>query len=418
MGFRSDFYSRLAEEVYDFSLDRDGINNLPFLAKQMKDLKTFAPRSAVAVLETLSNRFRNGDIGNKEYFCSMLETAIRKRIRIQEQIYIAAERCRDMFPHPEAVIDDPEMSASSDSNKRKRLFYRRTQLILDSMRPVPDEPLPGCDKALVSLSQLLMAEALVAEAKAWLYDAGFPSRKDKDIKPRKIDRSLLLVDRFFEEKSLDMQSALSGADSKDASLKDDTKKLFSLMRRDPEYSRAVIPVTVDPSSGTGLYIYGIESDDKNSRYAFGNNRELIRLVNSEGYTCYFTVFEYRYTERVEDGEYPETGPARINYLQHVINEGSEDECVGYPDLDDAWHDYIQAVSRKETYISYENASAPEGCPQYFRQFFSDYDPGQQTGGPDDIGIDLYSSRKPGEYDPEEKWSRNETDAGSLSSYRL
>ena len=82
------------------------------------------------------------------------------------------------------------------------------------------------------------------------------------------------------------------------------------------------------------------------------------------------------------------------------------------------HDYIQAVRRKETYISYENASAPEGCPPYFRQFFSDYDPGQQTGGPDDIGIDLYSSRKPGEYDPEKKWSRDETDAGSLSSYRL
>ncbi len=418
MGFRSDFYSQLAEEVYDFSRDRDGINSLPFLAKQMKDLKTFAPGSAVSVLEKLDMQFQSREIREKEYFCSMLETAIKKRIRIQEQIFIAIENCRDMFPHPEAVFDDPEMFADSDSNKRKRLFYRRTQLILDSMRSVPDEPRRGCDKALASLSRLLMAEALVAEAKAWLYDSGFPSRKDRDVRPRKIDRSFQLIDRFFEEKRLDIQSALSGSDSKNTSLKDDTKTLFSLMRKDPDYSRAVVPVTVDSSSGTGLYIYGIDSDDNKSDYAFGNNRELQRLVNSEGYSCYFTIFEYRYSERMEDEEYPETGPARLNYLQHVINEGSEDECVGYPNLEDAWHDYIQTVSRKDSYISYENASAPQGCPAYFRQFFSDYDPGQQTDGQDDIDIDLYSSRRTGEYDPEEKWTRNETDAGSLSTYRV
>ena len=248
MGFRSDFYSQLAEEVYDFSLDRDGINKLPFLAKQMKDLKTFAPGSAVAVLEKLSEQFCNGEIREKEYFCSMLETAIRKRIRIQEQIYISAENCRYMFPHPEYAFEDKALFADSDSNKRKRFFYLRTQRILDSMRSVPDEPLPGCDKALTSLSQLLMAEALVAEAKAWLYDAGFPSRKEKNVKPRKIDRSFQLIDRFFEEKELTIQSVISNADSNDTSVKDDARVLFSLMRKDPGYNRAVVPVTVDPSS--------------------------------------------------------------------------------------------------------------------------------------------------------------------------
>ena len=418
MGFRSDFYSQLAEEVYDFSLDRDGINKLPFLAKQMKDLKTFAPGSAVSILEKLNEQFQSKEIKEKEFFCSMLETAIRKRIRIQEQIYISAEKCRNMFPNPEYAFEDKTLFADSDSNKRKRLFYKRIEHILDSMRSVPDEPQPGCDKALALLSQLLMAEALVAEAKAWLYDSGFPSKKDKDIKPRKIDRSFQLIDRFFEEKKLDVQSALSNAGNKDTALKDDTRILYSLMRKDPNYNRAVVPVTVDPSSGTGLYIYGIESDAKNSSYAFGNNKELQRLVNSEGYTCYLTIFEYRYSERTEDEEYPETGPARLTYLQHVINEGSEDECTGYPDLEDAWHDYIQTVNKKDSYFPYENASAPQGCPSYFKQFFSDYDPDQAAYESDDLNISFDLSHEISEREPEEKWTRSETNAHSLSSYNL
>ena len=263
-----------------------------------------------------------------------------------------------------------------------------------------------------------MAEALVAEAKTWLYDAGFPSRKEKDAKPRKIDRSFQLIDRFFEEKELTIQSVISNADSSDASLKDDAKVLFSLMRKDPDYSRAVVPITVDPSSGTGLYIYGIESDDKNTGYSFGNNRVLQRLVNNEGYSCYFTVFEYRYSERIGDEDYPETGPARLTYLQHVINEGSEDECTGYPNIEDAWHDYVQTVSRKDSYFPYENISAPQGCPEYFRQFFSDYDPDQNIDESDDLNISFDSSYAASEHEPEGKWARNKADAGSLSSYNF
>ena len=190
------------------------------------------------------------------------------------------------------------------------------------------------------------------------------------------------------------------------------------MRRDPDYNRAVVPVTVDPSSGTGLFIYGIESDDRNTRYSFGNNRVLQRLVNSEGYSCYFTVFEYRYTERTGDEDYPETGPARLTYLQHVINEGSEDECTGYPNLEDAWHDYIQAVSRKDSYFPYENISAPQGCPEYFRQFFSDYDPDQQADGSDDLNISFDLSYTVSAHEPEERWARDETDAGRMSSINL
>ena len=416
MGFRSDFYSQLSEEVYNFSLDRDGINNMPFLAKQIEDLKTFAPGSAVSVIKRLDAQFRSKEIGEKEYFCSLLETALRKRIRIQEQIYLAAENCWSMFPSPDYGSHDQAVFASSDSNKRKRLFYKRTQNILDSMSSVPDEPQPGCDKALISLSRMLLAEALIAEAKAWLYDSGFPSKQGKNVTPRKIDRSFQLIDRFFEEKKRAEQSAFSNSSKNNASLKNDAKTLFSLMCKNPDYSTAVIPITVDSSSGTGLYIYGIESNDENTEYAFGNNKVLQRLVKSEDYSCYYTIFEYRYSDRLEDDEYPETGPARLIYLQHIINEDSEDECVGYPNIEDAWHDYIQTVNRKESYISYENASAPSGCPSWFRQFFSDYDSNQEAYDPNDLNIDFDSLPDLNAYESEEKMERNEADAGSMSSF--
>lgn len=379
MGFRSDFYGHLAEEVYDFDLDRDGISALPFLASQMEDLKTFAQGSAVSIIKSLREQFQNKEIGEKEYFCSILEVAMRKRIRIREQIFMAIENCRNMFPLTDTDADDLALSSASDSNKRKRLFYKRAQRILDSMRSVPDQPQPGCDEALNELSRLLLAEALVAEAKAWLYDSGFPSRNSRDPGSRKIDRSIQLIDRFFAERneasyffdSIQLPGAAQLADpgAASVSLKDEAQTLFSLMCRDPVYSRSVVPITIDPSSGTGLYIYGIESDDMNISFAFENNRVLQRLVSSEGYSCYYTVFEYRYSDRIYDGDYPETGSARLIYLQHVINEGSDDECVGYPDIEDAWHDYVQIISKNDSYISYENVPAPQGCPDRFRQYF-------------------------------------------------
>lgn len=397
MGFRSDFYSKLSEEVYDFDLDRDGTSKLPFLARQMADIKTFAPGSAVSLIRGLDTKFRNNEICEKEYFCLLLETALKKRIRIQEQIYIAAENCRNLFPYPDICITDRILPEDPYSNKRKHLFYRRIRNLLDSMACVAGDPLPGCGRALTSLSGLIMAEALVAEAKAWLYDSGFPVKQDGETRSRKIDRSFQLIDRFFDEKAeatydfdtLQTQhSAQPGSTaSANKAIKEEAETLFSLMCKDPVYSRVSVPVTIDPVSGTGLYIYGIESDDKKPGYAFGNHKELNRLVANEGYSCYYTIFEYRYSDRNRDNEYPGTGPGRQIYLQYAINENSDDECSGYPDIDDAWHDYVRTVNKKETYASYENAAAPQGCPAEFRKFFSDYEPDTDENG-NDLGPDF------------------------------
>ena len=373
MGFKNDFYSLLLREVSEFTFDLPEKSRIPFLADQLLKSKRFAPNSAVALISDLNERFEKNLTGSADFYRALLDIAINKKIRIQEGLFNEILSCRDLF----AYSDDEscrDLHSDTGSGREYRLFYKRTAQIRASMEGIDDSASSAAFSSLRRLSGMLRTESLVMEAKAWLYDAGYSLTSGPDQKPRKIDRSVQLIDEFFKRE--DSSYTLSGfkensdrpADSLNEQALVETKQLFDAMDPDPDYSSAVIPVAIDANTGTGLYIYGIESDDPEHPVYLKN--EIIRRRASAGHYCYYTIFEYCGSHRDTDRmRFPGSAPGRLTYHQYITNEGSRNESVGYIDLEDAVHDYKEVIRSRVDIMFEDNTVAPAGCPERFRQYF-------------------------------------------------
>ena len=365
MGFRKDFYTLLLDEVKQFSFDLPETSDLPFLAKQLAKQKSFSSSSAVSLLRELEKRHEDKKISELEYFRGALNIALEKKIRIQERVFKQILICDALFSaskkNQNEDVEDP-----FDSSRQYRFFYRKSSEILESLRNTKRSAHTDADPIKV-LIQMFMSEALVQEAKDYLYDAGF-SINNKTSKPRKADKSMQLLDSFFERK--DSAYFLQGYDADNSPGNDlspekieDTKTLFSLMDHDKACDTAVVPVVIDSQSGAGLYIYGMESDDDP---VYLNNDVLMRRART-GHHCFYTIFEYWGSQRdTDDSDY---APGRLIYRQYIKNEGSRYESTGYIDLEDALHDYRKVIRQRFNDMYVYNEHMPKGTPERFIKYF-------------------------------------------------
>ncbi|MCR4855229.1 MAG: hypothetical protein K5908_03580 [Erysipelotrichaceae bacterium] len=370
MGFRTDFYSLLLNEVKEFTFDIPSKSSLPFLAEELKKTKKFSSNSAVALLKELDERYAKKQIDERTYFISLLKVALDKKIRIQENVYKQILLCRDLFPY---LSQDSREELHSDltGQREYRLFYKRTEKIFHSLDEGKKSPIGQSDD-LIRLSGMFMAEALVAQAKMWLYDAGYSVNGTETLHQRKIDPSIRMVDDFFQrEKTAYFLQGYDHTYSADINKEDieDTKELFRLMDKDPDYSCAAIPVLIDPSSGTSLYIYGTESDER-AHPVYMENRMLARRAAS-GHHCYYTIFEYCGSHRDTDRfRFPDAPPGRLTYQQHVTHQTGGNKSVGYIELEDALYDYKQLIANGDLSLYGDYMPEPQGCPKRFRKYFS------------------------------------------------
>ncbi len=367
MGFRNDFYSLLLEEVKRFSFDLPETSELPFLAKQLAEHKNFSSSSAVSSLRELEKKHEGRKLNELEYFKAILTIALEKKIRIQERVFRQILICYDLFSvslkERYEDLQDP-----FDTSRQYRFFYRKTSDILTLLENIK-KPAHVNAGPLDLLMQMFLAEALVQEAKDYLYDAGF-SISRKTPKPRKIDRTMQLVDCYFKRK--DSAYFLEGYDPQaglqndpDQEKIEDMKILFSLMDRDPKCDTAVVPVVIDPQSGAGLYIYGMASDSEDDPI-YLNNPILARRAKN-GHHCFYTIFEYWGSLRdTDDSDY---APGRLIYRQYIKNKDTHFESTGYIDLEDALHDYKKVIRERINDMFVYNEHMPEGVPERFIKYF-------------------------------------------------
>ncbi len=367
MGFRFDFYSHLLDEVKEFSFDLPETSSLPFLAEQLKENKTFSPDSAVSRLRTLDESYDDGMIDEEGYFVGLLDLALQKKIRIQESVFQQILRCRDLFPYQDEKQHE-KLHSGIDDEKTYRLYYQQTKEILLSMRKQDHKPFTKTEEPIRKLSQMFMYEALVKEAKDFLYDVGFSVNSKEISRPRKIDRSIQMVDSFFEKEDTayflqgyDPRRNIDGSPDKEKIL--ETEKLFSLLDRNADYDSVVIPVVIDPETGAGLYIYGMESDDDP---VYLNNEVIARRAKN-GHHCFYTIFEYWGSQRNTDDSY--YAPGRLIYRQYISNEGGKFESTGYINLEDAIHDYKKVINERVNDMYMYNVPMPAECPERFRKYF-------------------------------------------------
>ena len=383
MGFRYDFYTCLLDEVKQFSFDLPETGELPFLARQLAQNKNFSPASAATVLRKLDESYNTGTIKEAEYLAGLLNTALEKKIRIQETVFRQIVSCRDLFPYADKE-EREKIHREIDEEKEYRFFYRRAKEILASLKEEKKVCSRKAAREIGKLSEMLMAEALVQEAKAYLYDAGFAVNRNKNSKPRKIDRSMQMIDSFFERE--DAAYFLEGYDPKknpanelDREKFDETERLFAAMDPDPRFDAVVVPVIIDPETGAGLYIYGMESDEDP---IYLENEILSARAKSGRHHCFYTIFEYWGSPR--DSDDSDYAPGRLIYRQYISNEGSRNESTGYIDLIDAFHDYKKVIRDRVNEMYTFNEYLPKNCPERFLKYFP-----QEEGKPSGLNQEKY-----------------------------
>jgi len=227
---------------------------------------------------------------------------------------------------------------------------QRYEALLQMLEEAPAEQL--APREWKALREELLKRALEIEAKAFLYDAGFPaSDQGRTIPPRKKDRLLDMLDAYCGERRLSLQGTASRAgtpaeDQEDEAWKQRFDEFYRELKRSGN-TGVLLPVRVDPRAGVGLYIIG----KKYYRGAPAVYRSI------RGSCCY--AFFY-----LEDLPPEEDGPALIYR--------ADGEAQDYPNLDEALCWYAEKCRENEfRFFREANGAAPKSCPEAFRDFFED-----------------------------------------------
>jgi len=193
------------------------------------------------------------------------------------------------------------------------------------------------------LREDLLKRALELDAKAFLYDAGFPV-SSKPIVPRKKDRLLDMLDAYCAENQLSLQrKALTGQALCG-------KEQFEVFYRELKRSKntgILLPVQIDPCSGVGLYIIG-------KKY-YRDDPAVYRKIR--GSCCY--AFFFLDDVLSEDGE--------VSLVYRM-----DGEVQDYPNLDEALCWFAEKCRENSMrYFRAVNGPVPAACPETYRAYFQE-----------------------------------------------
>jgi len=187
----------------------------------------------------------------------------------------------------------------------------------------------------------LLKRALELDAKAFLYDAGFPISSGP-IAPRKKDRLLDMLDAYCAENQLSLQRETPA----DQDLCGNER--FDIFYKELKRSRntgILLPVRIDPRSGVGLYIIG-------KKY-YRDAPSVYRRI--KGSCCY--TFFFLDDVPAEDGE--------VSLVYRM-----DEEVQDYPNLDEALCWYSEKCRENGLrFFRAVNGPVPADCPEKFRAYF-------------------------------------------------
>ena len=229
-----------------------------------------------------------------------------------------------------------------------------------------DDDLPCVRCFRPGMVQVIAYEMLYAilwfDISAQFYDMGFRQLKDsegtwqidrgieqQDLVPRKMDKSLDLMDMLFFKENLNnpfsrITSSRSSGEGSDEELKNASTKLLAALNAEKR-DDVCIPLRIDRITGSGVYILG-------RRYYQGENFEIMRR---KGQYSRFGIVQ------------PSWGISQDDIFE--VRDIYEWERDDYQDVVDIWqNEVIDDVI--EDMVSY-NGQAPDGCPESLLKWFSD-----------------------------------------------
>lgn len=230
---------------------------------------------------------------------------------------------------------------------------------------------PADDDMLEEAVEMLSESILREEARAFLYDAGFPlpdreipdseerdptrrgksgSEKEKSI-ARKKDRVMNLIDYCSVRGLFDEKDTRTGgnADIHSAEFMQATDRLWRAMRKEEDYTAALVPLYIDAGSGAGICIIGREWAD--IPRGFGN------------YSCYFAVMNPDLMDEPADPE--EAADLRnenavsMQYKVTVCKDAAA-AVYEYERMNESYFDFYRQLN---------GISLMDGLDQAYRRYF-------------------------------------------------
>ncbi len=230
-----------------------------------------------------------------------------------------------------------------DGMRRDRQRYEALLRMLEEGAPAQRL----APKEWEALREELLKRALEIDAKAFLYDAGFPvSSGEKRGSPRKKDRLLDMLDVYCAENRLSLKGPGGGMESceTDGAWRARFDRFYNTLKRSGK-TGILLPVRVDPNAGVGLYIIG-------KKYY----RDIPSAYRSFRGSCCYAFFFLDDLPTEEDG-------AALTFRADV---GPRD----YPNLEEALSWYFEKC-RENGYRFFRavNGPVPKDCPEEFRACF-------------------------------------------------
>jgi len=345
-GIREEFYSALRREFSEDDFTHSFLYR--YLAKEKDDILRDRPNASkrdgpYVLLKTSFMDMERGRIRQED----CLKTVLRVLMK-NSKLHID-KRSRDiLWAYGRRLCG----SGSLDSMRQDKQRYEDLLRVLD--RETPAERLSCEEWAYVR--EDLLKHALEIDAKAFLYDAGFPVSSPRGtIAPRKKDRLLDMLDAYCKENQLSLQrKALTGPAARTSVPPDSQevrraqKKRFETFYKELKRSKntgVLLPIQTDPYSGAGLYIIG-------KKYYRDNPSIYHRIKGSCCYTFFFL-----------DDVITEDGEVSLVYRM-------DEEVQDYPNLDEALCWYAEKCRENSLrYFRAVNGPASVSCPEEFRTYF-------------------------------------------------
>ena len=403
--FRDEFYNYLRNEIVRGEEDRAS-GELPFLLEHIKAKKEDDGRirflskiassgkrpSKKAVTEGLAKFPRNekrkdiyvllresdmlrtlGYKKDTEHFLFAMELITSRRIRVTGEMLEKTEAlvhlvCRKMPEGSEDTASKESLQENtanlrtgntakkSTGNAAKKCAALFTRLKEEKSLKVPPKACDEFGEMLTGLTEDILYEILLDDAKTFLYDSG-----------RKTDSTMQMIESFFEREDaffeLEGYSGEAGGQLDEEKI-NDTKKLFEMLDGDPARRYAIVPVAIDPSSGMGLYIIGMGEDGPDNIMISGRmSRSLLK-----GHNCVYAIFNF--DEAVYSSEFhPDDiyGFLKFGLAENGIYPGNrlEDACAYY----NSRRMFAREDQALEMFVD-SNNDAPEGCPDSFLKYFA------------------------------------------------
>lgn len=149
-----------------------------------------------------------------------------------------------------------------ESTRGDRAQYK---LILETLR---DRPEAVTGEELDKLRRMVLDAAVMRDAWAFLYDAGFSPKQPDEHPARKKDRMLEMLDNWCDETGRSLrQGGTSGSCELTGAERQAWNRMFLLLQNMKKPVKVILPVRVDPRTGVGLYLVGAQylSDEVQQR---------------------------------------------------------------------------------------------------------------------------------------------------------